>query len=95
MRRSQGTERGEHMSRPWVAEKMVEAHRRELAATIHPRVRTARRTRTALPGKITHHSASGLPLSDGRAVRGVVRPKVGAWLIHAGTRLGGAHMRTT
>ena len=75
---------------------MVEAYRRDLARTAGARrPRAVRVSRPVARPKVTHHPATGLPVSDGRAVRGVVRPKVGSWLIRAGTRLGGASMRTS
>ena len=40
-------------------------------------------------------SAAGLPVAGGRAVRRTLAPRVGAWLIDFGTRLGGASIRTS
>ena len=43
----------------------------------------------------TQRSAAGIPVTGGRAVRRAVAPRVGAWLIEFGTRLGGATVRTS
>jgi hypothetical protein len=43
----------------------------------------------------TQRSAAGIPVTGGRAVRRAVAPRIGAWLIHFGTRLGGATVRTS
>jgi hypothetical protein len=40
-------------------------------------------------------SAAGLPVAGGPARRRAVAPRVGAWLIEFGTRLGGASIRTS
>ena len=41
----------------------------------------------------TQRSAAGIPVTGGRAVRRAVVPRFGAWLIGAGTKLGGATVR--
>jgi hypothetical protein len=43
----------------------------------------------------TQRSAAGIPVTGGRAVRRAVAPRIGAWLIDFGTRLGGATVRTS
>ena len=43
----------------------------------------------------TQRSAAGIPVTGGRAVRRAVAPRLGAWLIDFGTRLGGATVRTS
>jgi hypothetical protein len=43
----------------------------------------------------TQRSAAGIPVTGGRAVRRAVAPRIGAWLIEAGIRLGGARVRTS
>jgi hypothetical protein len=43
----------------------------------------------------TQRSAAGIPVTGGRAVRRAVAPRIGTWLIHFGTRLGGATVRTS
>jgi hypothetical protein len=43
----------------------------------------------------TQRSAAGIPVTGGRAVRRAMAPRIGAWLIHFGIRLGGATVRTS
>ena len=43
----------------------------------------------------TQRSAAGLPVTGGRAVHRAVAPRLGAWLIEFGTKLGGATIRTS
>ena len=79
-------------------EKMAEAHRMDLMASAQDR-RVARQAHQALPmahaGKARQHSATGLPVSGGRAVCRPFGPKLGQWLIQAGTRMGGASISTS
>jgi hypothetical protein len=71
---------------------LTDEHRRELVAD-------ARSHRVSVPrakqARATQRSAAGIPVTGGRAVRQAVAPRVGAWLIEAGTRLGGASVRTS
>ena len=73
----------------------ADAHRQELMRGSGSR-RSARRRvdETTDPGA-AQRSASGPPVAGGRAVRRAVAPRVGAWLIDFGTRLGGATVRTS
>jgi hypothetical protein len=89
------------MLQGWSMESRADAHRRDLVAEAEA-YRSRARVRTGVsepvaPVRTTQLSATGLPVAGGRTVRrpGVVRPKVGAWLIHAGIRLGGATIRTS
>jgi hypothetical protein len=43
----------------------------------------------------TQRSAAGIPVTGGRAVRRALAPRIGAWLIDFGVRLGGATVRTS
>jgi hypothetical protein len=70
----------------------AEAHQMNLLSTASPRaVRSARSRRQGA----TLRSAAGFPVPGGRAPRRAVAPRVGAWLIGLGTRLGGASIRTS
>jgi len=40
-------------------------------------------------------SVTGIPVTGGRAVHRAVAPRLGAWLIEFGTKLGGATIRTS
>jgi len=73
----------------------ADAHRQDLMRASAPR-RMARRPMDHVndPGA-AQRSASGPPVTGGRAVRRAVLPRVGAWLIDFGTRLGGAAVRTS
>ena len=73
----------------------AEAHRRDLLSSAGSR-RVARQgvQRLSEP-RATQRSAAGLPVTGGRAVRRAVAPRIGAWLIEFGTRLGGASVRTS
>ena len=72
----------------------ADAHRRDLLATASPR-RPARRGMEMGARVASHRSATGLPVTGGRAVRRAVAPRLGAWLIEFGTKLGGASIRTS
>lgn len=75
-------------------EALVDLHRQELISQAG-----SGRSRHAGFSKRQHsatqRSAAGVPVSGGRAVRRAVAPRVGAWLIDFGTRLGGATVRTS
>ena len=43
----------------------------------------------------TQRSAAGIPVTGGRAVRRAMAPRLGAWLIDFGIRLGGTTVRTS
>jgi hypothetical protein len=72
----------------------AEAHRQDLMASVGPR-RRDRRTVTASPAATAQRSATGPPVPGGRAVHRAVAPRLGAWLIEFGTKLGGATIRTS
>jgi hypothetical protein len=72
----------------------ADSHRRDLMASAGPR-RGGRRTLVTSDLQATQRSAAGLPVTGGRAVRRAVAPRVGAWLIEFGTKLGGATIRTS
>ena len=72
----------------------AEAHQRDLMASAGPR-RVARRTAATAGVRATQRSATGLPVTGGRAVRRGVAPRVGAWFIEFGTKLGGTTIRTS
>jgi hypothetical protein len=72
----------------------AESHRRDLMASAG--ARRARRNEVATPELATlQRSATGLPVPGGRAVHRAVAPRLGAWLIDFGTKLGGASIRTS
>jgi hypothetical protein len=76
-------------------ETMVDTHRRELQQAAGA-ARMLRRSDAAVEDAgATQRSAAGVPVSGGRAVRRAMAPRLGAWLIHAGVRLGGASVRTS
>jgi hypothetical protein len=73
---------------------LADAHRSDLMASAG--------SRRARPGGaaardvgVVQRSATGLPVTGGRAVHRAVAPRLGAWLIEFGTRLGGATIRTS
>ena len=72
----------------------ADAHRRDLMASAGPR-RKGRRGPVPAHVRSAQRSATGLPVSGGRAVRRAVAPRLGAWLIEFGTKLGGATIRTS
>ncbi len=72
----------------------AEAHRRDLLASAGPR-RAVRREVVAGDARATQRSAPRLPVTGGRTVHRVVAPRLGAWLIEFGTKLGGAAIRTS
>ena len=83
---------------------LADEHRRELVAD----ARSHEGSALEPPHKVEQHkvdqqsilsatqrSAAGIPVTGGRAVRRAVAPRIGAWLIEFGTRLGGATVRTS
>ena len=73
----------------------ADAHRRELMQAAES-TRAARDLVNRSSGpSATQRSATGLPVAGGRAVRHAWAPRIGAWLIHAGTRMGGTSIRTS
>ena len=73
----------------------ADAHRQDLAASALPR-RSPRRDQTLAHGAAAaQRSAAGLPVTGGRAMRRAVAPRIGAWLIGLGTKMGGASIRTS
>lgn len=75
-------------------EALVDLHRQELISQAGSgRSRRAGHARNR--NSATQRSAAGVPVAGGRAVHRAVAPRVGAWLIDFGTRLGGAPVRTS
>jgi hypothetical protein len=72
----------------------AEAHRHDLAAAAGSH-RVSRRAARAEKSGTAQRSATGLPVTGGRAVRHAASARVGAWLIDFGTRLGGTAVRTS
>jgi hypothetical protein len=70
----------------------ADAHRHDLAAAAGSH-RVSRRAARAEKTRTTQRSATGLPVTGGRAVRHATTARVGAWLIDFGTRLGGTAVR--
>jgi hypothetical protein len=89
------------MLQGWSMESRADAHRRDLVAEAEAyRIRTLVRTELSAPvapARTTQLSATGLPVAGGRTVRrpGQLGQKFGAWLIEAGTRLGGTTISTS
>jgi hypothetical protein len=73
---------------------LADAHRRELMASAGSR-RAHTDEVAANDVGVVQRSAPGLPVTGGRAVHRAVAPRLGAWLIHFGTKLGGATIRTS
>ncbi|MGO9853830.1 MAG: hypothetical protein ACLPYY_02145 [Acidimicrobiales bacterium] len=75
---------------------LADDHRRDLIASARPRRRTGHDpVHTGGPGATRRSAAPGSPMSGRRAGHRAVAPRVGAWLIEFGTRLGGATVRTS
>ncbi len=83
------------MIQVWMTGARADAHRQDLltSAQTHRRGRRGGAGNGQAPA--TRRSASGFPVGGGRAVSRALAPKLGAWLISAGTKLGGASMRTS
>ena len=74
---------------------MASAHRRDLLETAGG-LQVARRVAASThEPRATQRSAAGFPVPGGRAVHRVRAPRIGAWLIDFGTRLGGTSIRTS
>jgi len=86
--------RGAFMIQTRGVESLVDLHQQELIRQAGSG-RSRRSGRTNSHHGATQRSAAGLPVAGGRAVRRAVAPRVGAWLIDFGTRLGGTTIRTT
>jgi hypothetical protein len=76
-------------------ETMVDMHRQELRQAFGASRKPRRHEQALDESGASQRSAAGIPVPGGRAVRRAVAPRVGAWLIHAGVRLGGATVRTS
>ena len=72
----------------------ADAHRRDLLSSAGPRRASRGGTKTS-EARATQRSATGLPVTGGRTVRRAVAPRLGAWLIEFGTKLGGATISTS
>jgi len=73
----------------------ADAHRQDLMRGSAPRRTTRRHVDQISDPGAAQRSASGPPVAGGRAVRRALAPRIGAWLIDFGTRLGGATVRTS
>jgi hypothetical protein len=73
---------------------LADAHRRDLMASAGSRRGRSRDVAASDVG-VVQRSAPGLPVTGGRAVHRAVAPRLGAWLIEFGTRLGGTAIRTS
>jgi hypothetical protein len=73
----------------------AEAHRRDLLASAGSHRLARGDVQEFGAPKAMQRSAAGLPVTGGRAVHRAVAPRLGAWLIEFGTRLGGATVRTS
>ena len=73
---------------------LADAHRRDLMASASARRAVRSQVATSEAGAV-QRSAPGLPVTGGRAVHRAVAPRLGAWLIDFGTKLGGATIRTS
>jgi hypothetical protein len=71
----------------------ADAHRTDLMTSAG--ARRARRQKAAKVEPVLQRSATGFPVPGGRAVHRGVAPRVGAWLIDFGTKLGGTTIRTS
>jgi hypothetical protein len=79
------------MVHPWMAERLAEEHRRRLSE-LGPRSAPG----NTLAGLAPTILEATMPTTAGRAVwHPGIRCHVGAWLIRAGVRLGGASVRTS
>ena len=78
---------------------LADEHRRELVADARSHRGSAHKPTDNVEQQsilsATQRSAAGIPVTGGRAVRRAVAPRVGAWLIDFGIRLGGAKVRTS
>lgn len=72
----------------------ADAHRRDLLASAGPR-RASRGDGVGSGRAAMQRSVTGIPVPGGRAVHRTVAPRLGAWLIQFGTKLGGATIRTS
>jgi hypothetical protein len=86
--------RGAFMIQTRGVKSLVDLHQQELISQAGSG-RSRRSRRTNSQHSATQRSAAGLPVTGGRAVRRAAAPRVGAWLIDFGTRLGGTTVRTT
>jgi len=74
---------------------LVESHRRDLVASAGPRRGGARGEQLTRDTRAGARSVEGTRLPGGSARHRPVAPRLGAWLIHFGTKLGGATVRTS
>jgi hypothetical protein len=73
---------------------LADSHRRDLMASAGPRPGVPADDAAHRSGT-TPQSLDGRPAAGGLAVRRAVAPRLGAWLIEFGTKLGGATIRTS
>ena len=74
---------------------LVDAHRRDLVASAGPRRGGAKGNPESADVPAGTRAAAVLPLPGPPAGRRAVAPRLGAWLIQFGTKLGGATIRTS
>ena len=72
----------------------ADAHRRDLMASAGPRRATRGEGATSRSAAM-QRSVTGIPVPGDRSVHRTVAPRLGAWLIQFGTKLGGATIRTS
>jgi hypothetical protein len=73
----------------------ADTHRRDLAASAASQRASRGPLQQSCEVGAAQRSVTGLPVTGGRAVRHAMAPRLGAWLISFGTRLGGATVRTS
>jgi hypothetical protein len=74
---------------------LADAHRQDLLASARPRRVSRRQLGQTSDHRARPRPAAGFPVSGGGTPRRAVAPRIGAWLIEFGTRLGGATVRTS
>jgi hypothetical protein len=82
------------MMQTQAVQSLADAHRRDLMASAGSR-RARHGQAPASDVGVVQRSAPGLPVTGGRVVHRAVAPRLGAWLIEFGTKLGGATIRTS
>ena len=73
----------------------ADTHRRDLVASAESHRAARDRLQQSCEVGTAQRSATGVPVTGGRAVHRAMAPRLGSWLISFGTRLGGATVRTS
>jgi len=73
----------------------ADAHRNELMVAAESRRHARPHASPMRDAGSAQRSAAGVPVAGGRAVRRARAPRIGAWLIDFGVRLGGTSVRTS